>query len=129
MAEHEEPNARYSTATVKQLQQTVDAFCEARNWARFHTPKNLAMSIAIEAAEIMELFQWSASDEVVGPVANDSPVAEEMADVLAYLLRLASVLEVDLEAALVAKMTKNAIKYPADKHYEFPSRAGSVRSD
>ena len=104
--------ARASETTVAQMQRWVDRFADERQWERFHTPKNLAMSIAIEAAEIMELYQWSESQPADGALANDSPLAEELADVLSYVLRLASVTGIDLAAALAAKMEKNAIKYP-----------------
>jgi NTP pyrophosphatase (non-canonical NTP hydrolase) len=88
------------------LQGWVDAFSHKRQWETYHTPKNLAMSIAIEAGELMEHVQWwDQAEDIQG-------ISEEMADVLAYLLRLASVLEIDLAAALKAKMEKNAIKYP-----------------
>jgi NTP pyrophosphatase (non-canonical NTP hydrolase) len=79
------------------------------------------MSIAIEAAEIMELFQWSESTPLDGPLPPDCALAEEMADVLSYLLRLASVTGIDLSAALQAKIQKNEIKYPVRTDYEFPS--------
>ncbi len=101
------------TKSLAELQALVDAFAQERNWERFHAPKNLAMSVAIEAAELMEHFQWTeVRDEV--PTAQITAIGEEMADVLAYLLRLASVLEIDLPQAFQAKMLKNAIKYPVD---------------
>jgi dCTP diphosphatase len=99
--------------SLADLQALVDTFAQERNWERFHAPKNLAMSIAIEAAELMEHFQWTeVRDEV--PPTQINAIGEEMADVLAYLLRLASVLEIDLSEAFQAKMLKNAIKYPTD---------------
>jgi len=111
------------------MQAWVDAFAHDRSWERYHTPKNLAVSIAIEAAELLEHFQWSEgptrerlADEVIpesGNLQNRSEVAEELSDVLAYLLRLASVLDIDLAAALQSKMRKNAIKYPADVEHRF----------
>jgi dCTP diphosphatase len=101
-----------SRTTLAQMSGWVDAFSTERDWEKFHTPKNLAMSIAIEAAEIMELVQWTSSTEPIQNTQADSPIAEELADVLSYLLRLASVLEIDLAKALELKMQKNAIKYP-----------------
>jgi len=95
-----------ATTTVAQMQSWVDAFTRERDWERFHTPKNLAMSIAIESAELMEQFQWTT--EAVDP----TNVEEELADVLSYLLRLASVMNIDIASALHAKIAKNAIKYP-----------------
>ena len=128
------PNATANATTVAQMQAWVDAFAQDRSWERYHTPKNLAVSIAIEAAELLEHFQWSEgptrerlADEVIpesgnlgsGNLQNLSEVAEELSDVLAYLLRLASVLDIDLVAALQSKMRKNAIKYPADVEHRF----------
>jgi NTP pyrophosphatase (non-canonical NTP hydrolase) len=95
------------------MQAWLDQFAAQRDWERFHTPKNLAMSIAIEAAEIMELVQWQEGSEPLEDTANDSPMAEEIADVLSYLLRLATVLKIDPAQALALKIKKNAIKYPA----------------
>jgi len=102
-----------STTTLAELQAWLDQFAAQRDWERFHTPKNLAMSIAIEAAEIMELVQWQEGSEPLENTANDSPMAEEIADVLSYLLRLATVLKIDPAQALALKIKKNAIKYPA----------------
>lgn len=99
--------------TIAELQTWVDRFSDERDWEKFHTPKNLAMSIAIEAAEIMELYQWRDGKEPTVNTSVDSPVAEELADVLSYLLRMASVLKIDLAQALALKIKKNALKYPA----------------
>ena len=74
------------------------AFAAARDWEQFHTPKNLAMSLAIEAGEVMEHFQWTAAAPELDEAARKA-VALELADVFSYLLRLASVLEIDLAAA------------------------------
>jgi len=101
-----------STTTLAEMQAWLDQFAAQRDWERFHTPKNLAMSIAIEAAEIMELVQWQEGTEPLENTANDSPMAEEIADVLSYLLRLATVLKIDPAQALALKIKKNAIKYP-----------------
>lgn len=102
-----------STTTLAEMQAWLDQFAAQRDWEKFHTPKNLAMSIAIEAAEIMELVQWQEGSEAIENTANDSPMAEEIADVLSYLLRLATVLKIDPAQALALKIRKNAIKYPA----------------
>jgi NTP pyrophosphatase (non-canonical NTP hydrolase) len=101
-----------SKTTLTEMSGWLEEFAAQRDWEKFHTPKNLAMSIAIEAAEIMELVQWTSSSETFGDTAVDSPIAEEIADVFSYLLRLASVLEIDLAKALALKIKKNAIKYP-----------------
>jgi NTP pyrophosphatase (non-canonical NTP hydrolase) len=102
-----------TSVTLAELHAWVDHFSDERDWEQFHTPKNLAMSIAIEAAEIMELYQWRNGKEPTPNTAVDSPVAEELADVLSYLLRMASVLKIDLVQALALKIKKNALKYPA----------------
>ena len=113
-----------STTTLAEMQAWLDQFAAQRDWKKFHTPKNLAMSIAIEAAEIMELVQWQEGSEPIENTANDSPMAEEIADVLSYLLRLATVLKIDPAQALALKIKKNAIKYPAlDPHRAEPPGA------
>ncbi len=101
--------------TILQLRNLVAQFVRERDWERFHTPKNLASSIAIETAELMEHFQWLTPEESLALRGQplDAPIAQEMADVLAYLLSLATVLEVDLAAALESKMERNRTKYPA----------------
>jgi NTP pyrophosphatase (non-canonical NTP hydrolase) len=92
----------------------IDHFSDARNWERFHSPKNLAISIAIESAELLEHFQWTDGGRWRDgeQTLNRQAAAAEMADVLAYLLRLSSVLQIDLVEALAAKMEENAKKYP-----------------
>lgn len=119
MSSSNPPNAR--DTSIADMQAWVDRFADERQWERYHTPKNLAMSIAIEAAEIMELYQWSSDKGCDQTHANESPLAEELADVLSYVLRLASVTGIDLAAALSAKMEKNALKYPASAEHRFPS--------
>jgi NTP pyrophosphatase (non-canonical NTP hydrolase) len=106
-----------NVATIDQLKRVVTEFVEEREWNRFHTPKNLAMSIAIETAELMEHFQWTNPESPTKPIGNESPVAQELADLFAYTLRLAEVLGVDLSQALVAKMSLNRIKYPVGQEY------------
>ena len=104
-------------ATVAELRQAVQAFVDERDWRRFHTPKNLAMSLAIEAAELMEHFQWLDVDESIlrgrDPVRRGE-IADEIADVCCYLLSLVNALDLDLSAAVRDKLVKNALKYPAD---------------
>jgi NTP pyrophosphatase (non-canonical NTP hydrolase) len=105
--------------TVARLRQVVERFVERRDWHRFHTPKNLAMSLAIEAAELMEHFQWLTPEQsraVAEQADRRAAVAEELADVLAYLLAMANELGLDLAAAFEAKMAKNEQKYPADQY-------------
>jgi NTP pyrophosphatase (non-canonical NTP hydrolase) len=108
---------------IQVLRQMVKTFVDQRDWRQFHTPKNLSMSLAIEAAELMEHFQWLTPDESrqLLPEKLDE-VGEEMADVLCYLLALANELELDLSAALESKMIKNRLKYPVT---EFRGRFGT----
>ncbi len=106
------------SATVAELMTLVDAFITERDWMQFHDAKNLSASIAIEAAELMEHFQWLRTDEL-DAVRDDAhvmgQVREEIADVLAYVLSFARRMQIDLSAALADKMQKNAVKYPAEK--------------
>jgi dCTP diphosphatase len=95
------------------LRERLRLFAAERDWQQFHTPKNLAMSIAIEAAEIMEHFQWlTAAQSLELDAAARREVAHEIADVLLYLIRLADVLDIDLPAAAREKIGLNARKYP-----------------
>lgn len=107
------------TTTVAALRRRIADFVAERAWQPFHDPKNLAASILIEAAELMEHFQWLRSDQL-DEVRNDpvrmAQVREEAADVFAFLLSFANALDIDLSAALEAKMAKNALKYPADQY-------------
>jgi NTP pyrophosphatase (non-canonical NTP hydrolase) len=95
--------------SVGELRERVLAFAQARDWQAFHNGKNLAMSIAIEAAELMEHFQWSppAAEQLDKPA-----VAEELADVLIYALAFANRLDIDVAAAIAAKLDKNETRFP-----------------
>ena len=111
-----------STTTVADLKRLVVRFAEERDWGRFHTPKNLAASVAIEAAELLERFQWLTPDESVA--AKDDPealnaIAEEVADVASYLFNLCDKLGIDVASVFAAKMRKNAEKYPAERFRGF----------
>ena len=105
--------------TVAELRDMVRRFVEARDWRQFHSPKNLSMSLAIEAAELMEHFQWITTDasRTVGDnAAKRVAVSEELADVVCYALALANELNIDLTEALRDKMVKNERKYPAAEY-------------
>ena len=97
-----------------ELQKLLDQFIAEREWEKYHRPKNLAMSVAIEAAELMEHFQWCDKDAEEFDQEEKREIAEEMADVLHYLLRLASVLDIDLYEASKAKIAKNRKRFPVD---------------
>lgn len=104
--------------TVQQLRDLVETFVAERDWHPFHTPKNLTMALAIEAAELMEHFQWLTADEsrdVSRTPEKLAAVAEELADVACYCLALANELSIDVASAMRDKMVKNAAKYPADR--------------
>lgn len=92
------------------------AFAEARDWQQFHSPKNLAMALVVEAGEVVEHFQWLREDESAAlEPERKAAVAAELADVLAYLVRLADTLGIDLLDAAAAKLVRNEERYPADK--------------
>ena len=94
----------------------LEGFAEEREWARFHSPKNLAVALSVEAAELVEPFQWMGEAESYELSPGQlAAVAEEIADVQLYLIRLADRLGIDLEEALEAKFARNAEKYPADR--------------
>ena len=96
------------------LRDALRAFCAARDWHRYHTPKNLVMALSVEAAELVEHFQWATPEESLGlDPEKRAEVADEIADVLIYLTELADVLGIDPIAAAREKIVKNAAKYPA----------------
>lgn len=105
--------AKQPFQSLEQLRDALRLFAAEREWQPFHTPKNLASALAVEAAELLEPFQWlqsGADDEL--DVATRAAIRDEMADVLTYLVMLADRLEVDLLAAAQEKMQRNALKYP-----------------
>lgn len=104
------------------LRDVVRQFVQERDWKQFHSPKNLSMALAVEAAELMEHFQWISQDESRELDAEKQiEVGEEMSDVFCYLLALANELEIDLSSAFHRKMALNRKKYPAA---EFRGRFG-----
>lgn len=99
--------------TVEQLKALVEEFVSQRNWHHFHNAKNLSMALSIEAAELMEHFQWLTTEQVEARTAYDpQQVAEELADVISYALAMANTLKIDVASALEQKMVKNRLKYP-----------------
>ncbi|HEY0562193.1 MAG TPA: nucleotide pyrophosphohydrolase [Methylophilus sp.] len=98
------------------LRATVNAFVEARDWAQFHSPKNLAMAMIVEAAEVVEHFQWmTEADSRALDAEQKVQVGQELADTFVYLLRIAEVCGIDLIQATQAKIELNAKKYPVEK--------------
>eukprot|EP00889_Picochlorum_renovo_P003731 jgi/Picre1/30761/NNA_006122.t1 len=107
-----------SKASLEQLRRSLETFSAEREWDRFHTPRNLLLAMVGEVGELSEIFQWKADDQCSPGLAGFSGeekchLGEELADVLLYLIRLSDRCGVDLGAAAVDKMRKNAIKYPA----------------
>ena len=102
--------------SLTNLRGRIDQFVQERDWAQFHTPKNLAMAMIVEAAELVEHFQWNTPEEStqLTPEKREA-VSHEMADTFVYLLRIAEVLKIDLIEAANQKIDLNAKKYPVEK--------------
>jgi len=105
-----------SQTTLQDLKDRMASFVRERDWEQFHTPKNLSMSIAIEAAELMEHFQWLTVEQSkkLAPEAL-ADIGEELADIVIYSLSLANTLGLDLSQTVLDKMAKNIRKYPSEK--------------
>ena len=104
--------------TLDDLTAELRRFTAERDWERFHTPKNLGISLAIEVGELLEHVQWGNDDDIAARIKSPdgkAAIAEEMADVLIYLLRLADVVEINLLDAAAAKIAANVDRYPADE--------------
>ena len=98
------------------LRDKLRAFAEARDWDQFHSPKNLSRALMVEAAELMEHFQWLTEEQSAElPPGDKQAVGEELADILLYLVRLSDKLGIDLREAALFKLEKNALKYPAEQ--------------
>ncbi|MEE3427206.1 MAG: nucleotide pyrophosphohydrolase [Candidatus Enteromonas sp.] len=95
--------------SIKEIEERIDAFNKARDWDQFHSPANLAKSIAIEAGELLECFQWDEKNY------NLQDVSEELADVMNYCFQMAMVLGVDLKEIIMSKIEKTEKKYPVEK--------------
>lgn len=108
-------NQSDETTSVKELKKLVSEFVAERNWEQFHTPRNLAVSVTIEAAELLEHFQWNPPADEHIDQARHQQIAEELSDVMAYLLSLANTLNIDVASSMRAKMMKNRLKYPLGK--------------
>ncbi len=108
-----------SEVTVAELRAAVQRFVDERDWRQYHSPKNVAMSLVIEAAELMELFQWmdvAESRRAAADSQTRAAAAEELADILCYAFSMANVLGVDLASAVLEKLRKNELKYPAEQY-------------
>ncbi len=98
---------------IKEITQEIIKFRDQRKWKKFHTPKNLALSMIIEIGELFEMLQWLSDDEIYNKLDEEKDhLSDELADVAIYLFSLANELEVNLEEAIHTKLKKNAKKYP-----------------
>jgi dCTP diphosphatase len=105
-----------TSKSLTDLQAAIRKFCDDRDWDQFHNPKDLSISLALEAAEVMEHFQWKNADEMAKhAVDKKNEVGEELADVFYWVLLLANKLDIDLVEAFQKKMDKNEAKYPIEK--------------
>ena len=113
---------------IKQLKEEIARFVDERNWSKYHHPKELAISIAIEAAELLEIFQWDEKIDIQ-EIRDDreamSRIKGELADVVMYILSLANQLDIDLSEAVLEKLEKNRLKYDRDVVLE----TGAYRKD
>ena len=118
-----------TTTTLAHLRAEVERFVAERDWEIYHTPKSLSMSIAIEAAELMELFQWHGNEGsrvVATEPARRAALTDELADVLIYALALANVTDIDVSEAVLAKLARNQVRFPPGK---LPSRHSTQAGD
>ncbi len=114
MGDNDKPSAK---SEIEQLTDKVLAFRDERDWKQFHNSKDLALSLVLEATEVLEIFQWKQDQAAISAVAHDrkQDLADELADVFCYTLLMANDLGIDLGEALKAKIDKNNAKYPLDK--------------
>ncbi len=113
---------------VAELQRRLAAFAAARDWGQYHTPKNLAAALSVEASELLEIFQWLTPEQSAGVMEDPGSahrVTDEVADVLAYLLQFCEVLGIDPTAALVAKLERNEERFPLPSAAEPSDRHSS----
>jgi len=107
---------KYNEVTLKDLQAMIRQFVDDRDWDQFHNPKDLSISLTLEATEVLEHFQWKNSEEMLKHSSDKKEdIGEELADVFYWVLLLSNKLEIDLVDAFKKKMDKNHAKYPIDK--------------
>ena len=107
-----------SETSLQELKERIKAFSVERDWEQFHTPKNLSMAIAAEAAELMEHFLWKEGSESFDELSDPSKkqkIAEELADILIFSLEFANITKLDIASIIQDKMETNALKYPVEK--------------
>lgn len=101
---------------IKKLTSKIIKFRKERDWEQFHTPKDLAISLSLEAGEVLEHFQWKSPEEIEKHIQkNKEEISDELADVLNYLLLMAHDFEIDLTKATENKIKKSALRYPVEK--------------
>ena len=103
------------TDSIKELQERITSFRDARDWKQFHNPKDLAISISLEAAELLEAFQWSGAD--ISAEGKEDKIKEELADVMMYCILLADRMNLDISKIISEKLIMNERKYPVEKAY------------
>ena len=100
---------------ITKIQSQLNNFASERDWEQFHTPKNLAMALSVEASELVEIFQWLTPEESNSPDQRQlDSIQSEVADIAMYLIRFCGVLEIDLESAIEEKLIQNGRKYPVE---------------
>ena len=103
--------------SIKELTEKIVAFRDARDWKQFHNPKDMAISISLEAAELLEVFQWSGTDTEADTEEKLAKIKEELADVLIYAFIMGNDLGLDISEIVSSKIDENNRKYPAEKAY------------
>ncbi|MGB9636388.1 MAG: MazG-like family protein [Thermoplasmata archaeon] len=106
-----------SKVTIENLRNLVSKFNTDRKWEIYHQPKELAIAISVESAELLEIFKWQNSQAVIAKPENYMRIKEEVADIFILLLSLCNSLNIDISDAIVSKIEKNAIKYPLNVDY------------
>lgn len=103
-------------SSIQVLQQKIINFRDERDWKQFHNPKDMALSLVLEASELVEHFQWKNHQEIITHLeTHKEDIADELADVLYWILLMAHDFDIDLAEASISKLKKNAIKYPIEK--------------
>ena len=100
---------------IKTLQKLQSKFSKVRNWDKFHTPKNLSMALSVEVSELVEIFQWMTDEEIADKIKDNEfkeSIGDEVADIFLYLVRVAEILDIDIEKSVKNKIAKNEKKYP-----------------
>ncbi len=103
---------------INELKEKIQNFAIERDWEQFHTPKNLAMALNVEASELLEIFQWltpEQSQKLVEDPKKMKDIQDEIADIVVYAIRISSILDINIKTAITEKMKQNAQKYPVDK--------------